>query len=211
MKRARPAILLLLLGGCAGTPSPQPSPSAAAAAQGARSLAAAAAAAADVVAARQRPADRIQRILPIAKSALDKWKGAEREQHKPGALRAGRSSTTSTASVAAGGAEPRRPGGHAAGRLELRPAAARAQGRRQLGEVPARAGQRSAVVQGGAARPAHDRCAARRRIAQPPDRGSGSACRLRWQPDGVRGRGCHAGAAAASIRCGSGSKRGCAR
>jgi len=87
MKRARPAILLLLLGGCAGTPSPQPSPSAAAALATPDPSRPLPLPLPDVVARVNGQPIRIQQILPIAKSALDKWKGAEREQHKPEALR----------------------------------------------------------------------------------------------------------------------------
>jgi hypothetical protein len=87
MTRALPAILLLLLGGCAGTPSPQPSPSAAAALASPDPSRPLPLPLPDVVARVNGQPVRIQQILPIAKSALDKWKGAEREQHKPEALR----------------------------------------------------------------------------------------------------------------------------
>jgi hypothetical protein len=88
MRQARPAILLLLLGGCAGAPAPQPSPGTAAAAQATPDPSRPLPLPLPEVVARVngRPV-RIQQILPIAKSALDKWKGAEREQHKPEALR----------------------------------------------------------------------------------------------------------------------------
>jgi hypothetical protein len=87
MRRARPAILLLLLGGCAGAPSPQPSPSAAAAQATPDPARPLPLPLPEVVARVNGQPIRIQQILPIAKSALDKWKGAEREQHKPEALR----------------------------------------------------------------------------------------------------------------------------
>jgi hypothetical protein len=87
MKRARPAILLLLLGGCAGAPSPQPSPSAAAAQATPDPSRPLPLPLPEVVARVNGQPIRIQQILPIAKSALDKWKGAEREQHKPEAVR----------------------------------------------------------------------------------------------------------------------------
>ncbi|HEY7921791.1 MAG TPA: SurA N-terminal domain-containing protein [Vicinamibacteria bacterium] len=87
MTRALPAILLLLLGGCAGTPLPQPSPSAAAALASPDPSRPLPLPLPDVVARVNGQPVRIQQILPIAKSALDKWKGAEREQHKPEALR----------------------------------------------------------------------------------------------------------------------------
>src|SRR5262245_3645661 len=86
MRRPGPAILLLVLGACAGAPSPQPSPSAAAQAtpDPSRPLPLPLP---EIVARVNGQPIRIQQILPIAKSALDKWKGAEREQHKPEALR----------------------------------------------------------------------------------------------------------------------------
>jgi hypothetical protein len=91
MRRAGPAILLLLLGGCTGAPASAPS-------AGASVSAGAAQPTPDpsrplplplpeVVARVNGQPIRIQQILPIAKSSLDKWKGAEREQHKPEALR----------------------------------------------------------------------------------------------------------------------------
>jgi hypothetical protein len=88
MKRARPAILLLLLGACTGGPSPQPAPSAAAASATPDPSRPLPLPLPEVVARVNGQPIRIQQILPIAKSALDKWKGDEREQHKPEALRA---------------------------------------------------------------------------------------------------------------------------
>jgi len=87
MRRARPALLLLLLGGCAGAPSPQPSPSGAAAQATPDPSRPLPLPLPEVVARVNGQPIRIQQILPIAKSTLDKWKGAEREQHKPEALR----------------------------------------------------------------------------------------------------------------------------
>jgi SurA-like protein len=87
MRRARPAILLLLLGACTGAPSPSPAPSAAAVSTTPDPSRPLPLPLPEVVARVNGQPVRIQQILPIAKSALDKWKGAEREQHKPEALR----------------------------------------------------------------------------------------------------------------------------
>jgi len=88
MRRARPAILLLLLGGCAGAPPPQPAPSAAAAQATPDLSRPLPLPLPDVVARVNGQPIRIQQILPIARSALEKWKGDEREAHKPEAVRA---------------------------------------------------------------------------------------------------------------------------
>jgi hypothetical protein len=112
MRRARPAILLLLLGACTGAPAPRPAPSAAARStpDPSRPLPLPLP---EVVARVNGQPIRIQQILPIAKSALDKWKGAEREQHKPEVAAHGAPALHRPRAAAAGGAEPRRPGGHA--------------------------------------------------------------------------------------------------
>src|SRR5262245_25982957 len=88
MTRARAVLPLLLLAACAGAPARQassgPSPAAAATPDPARPLPRPLP---DVVARVNGQPIMIGQILPIAKSTLDKWQGAEREQHKPEALR----------------------------------------------------------------------------------------------------------------------------
>src|SRR5262245_15755053 len=87
MRRGHVAFGLLLLAGCGGAPTRQ-APGSGAAALGtpdpARPLPLPLP---DVVARVNGQPVLIGQILPIAKSTLDKWQGAEREQHKPEALR----------------------------------------------------------------------------------------------------------------------------
>src|SRR5207344_2846008 len=87
MNQARCAALLLILAGCVAAPAPQPAP---------KSLAASATPdparplplpLPEVVARINGQPILIRQILPIAKTALDKWQGPEREAHKPEALR----------------------------------------------------------------------------------------------------------------------------
>jgi SurA-like protein len=88
MLRARAVLPLLLLAACSGAPPRQASsgaaPTAAPTPDPARPLPLPLP---DVVARVNGSAILIKQILPIAKSTLDRWQGAEREQHTPEALR----------------------------------------------------------------------------------------------------------------------------
>ena len=88
MIRARAMLPLLLLAACSGAPARQASSGAATAAaptpDPARPLPLPLP---DVVARVNGQAIMIGQILPIAKATLDRWQGAEREQHKAEALR----------------------------------------------------------------------------------------------------------------------------
>jgi hypothetical protein len=88
MTRARAVLPLLLLAACSGSPARQASSDAAATAAPTPDLARPLPLPLpDVVARVNGQPVLIGQILPIAKSTLDKWQGAEREQHKPEALR----------------------------------------------------------------------------------------------------------------------------
>jgi hypothetical protein len=87
MRRAHLALALLLLAACGGAPARQVPPSGAAAAATPDPARPLPLPLPDVVARVNGQPILIGQILPIAKSALDKWQGPEREQHKPEALR----------------------------------------------------------------------------------------------------------------------------
>ena len=88
MTKARSATsLLLLLAGCTGGSAPQPAASPAAVAATPDPGRPLPLPLPNIVARVNGQAVLIEQILPIAKSALEKYKGDEREQHKPEALR----------------------------------------------------------------------------------------------------------------------------
>jgi hypothetical protein len=88
MTRARPAILLLLLAGCSGATAPQPAPTAVASAATPDARRPLPLPLPDVVARVNGQPILIRQILPLARSALARYKEKEeRDQHKPEALR----------------------------------------------------------------------------------------------------------------------------
>jgi SurA-like protein len=87
MNQARCAALLLILAGCIAAPAPQPAPTSLAASATPDPARPLPLPLPEVVARINGQPILIRQILPIAKTALDKWQGPEREEHKPEALR----------------------------------------------------------------------------------------------------------------------------